>query len=146
MSGAIGRRDFLARPSGATLAASRALSIASDLASGFAAAPMSLGGDLPVTLTPRRQPPTPVELHRALLGRLRRQAAAAGFSNPKVSDVTYGRTSLVGAVNVELDGPSYRDMIWYEVYASDEQALARFEDGDFGRRATSGGMHPLGAG
>lgn len=139
MSDVVRRRDFLARLLGAGLAASRGLPASSGLAGGFVAVPTSLGGELPVTLTPRRQPATPAELHRALLAGFDARLLPPGFSNPKVADVTYGRTWLVGAVNVELDGPSYRDLIWYEVYASDEQALARFEDGDFGRRAISGG-------
>jgi hypothetical protein len=101
--------------------------------------PVAAGADLPVALTPRHQPTTPAELHRSLLAGFDARLLPPGFSNPRVSDVTYGRTSLVGAVSVALDGPGYRDTIWYEVYASEAQAQARFEDGDFGRRATSGG-------
>ena len=118
----IGRRPFIRGMLGAGLVAAQAL---------LAPARAQAAG--------RRQPATPADLHRALLDGFDARLLPPGFSVFRVADVTYGRTALVGAVNVELTGPGYRDMIWYEVYATEAEAQAAFEDGELGRQATSGG-------
>lgn len=129
----VGRRGFIRGLFGAGLLAVRGLTFPASRLGAMAAVP---GGALEVV---QRQPATPADLHRALLAGFDARLLPAGFSVVRLADVTYGRPTLVGAVNVELNGPGYRDMIWYEVYETSEQALAAFEDGELGRRATSGG-------
>lgn len=123
------RRHFLRRAAGIGLGVAGLLLLGSRIA---AAQPLESAQDL---------------FKRLLSTPIRPDEMPAGFKVSPPYHSTYSMQEihpdfpgLVGATIVEIDGPDLTNTIWYYVFGSEAEALAHFENGEFGRATTSAGQ------